>query len=116
MLVPRHLVEHEQHVQDFLLAHEAAKQKKKRRRNKQKKREIHFMKLTLGEWGISGPRDLVRPGQTVTVVKKNGTTCTEVVWRIISRDAARATATIIRRVRQVTPSIPRLVQVTAPRD
>ncbi len=41
-------------------------------KKKERRAEVRFTKLTDGQWGVLGPRWLLKPGKVVTVVAKGG--------------------------------------------
>jgi hypothetical protein len=55
---------------------------------------VTFTKLKSGDWGLRGPVDLVKPGATVTVAKRDGTTDAKRVGRVIWSGGGVALATI----------------------
>lgn len=87
---PRHLVEHEQHVEDFLAAQKAAKAS--RARAVIRDRLIRFTKLPDGTYAIRSVGKLKR-GKRVTVHLKNGTAIVVKAGRVIRQldDGAWAT-------------------------
>ncbi len=56
--------------------------------------EVTFSKLRSGDWGISGPVDLLETGNVVTVTKKSGATCKVTVGKIVWDNDMEGVATI----------------------
>jgi hypothetical protein len=57
-------------------------------------RTATYHKLPSGAWGIKGPADL-RPGETLTVRKRDGSTKRETVDRIVARTTDATVATVV---------------------
>lgn len=56
----------------------------------------HFKRLRNRAWGVTGPSALVREGETVTVTKRDGTSTTVTVGRVLWSDESKAIATITK--------------------
>ncbi len=89
---PRHLRDHQHHLT------KANPSRVTRdtgpRRPPRQPRHVSFSKLATGEWGLSGPLAMLKPGTKVTVIRRDGSPTTAIVGTVISRREPWATATM----------------------
>lgn len=114
-VIPTHLVEHEQRVEDFL--HKEATRRraqKKKAQAKQNRGKVHFRKLPTGAWGIAGPRRLLIPGATVSVTTRSGSVSNVVVGAIVVTVGKFSKATIAAQCVEDAPMRRPRVHTTAP--
>ena len=81
--------------------------------------DVSFSKLHSGDWGVSGPVDLLEEGSVVTVTKRSGATAKVTIKSVIWDNGDRAVASIEpkkKTVRNDKPEPGKVYRLTGGRD
>ena len=68
--------------------------------------DVTFSKLHSGDWGVSGPVDMIETGNVVTVTKKSGATARVTIKSVIWDNGETAIASISRNQSVTKPNAP----------